>query len=65
MAKLSALNAFPDELPSSDLAIGSQSEEYNGENNPQGEEPWDLFLGSKFHNSLVGILILGSSTGLP
>ena len=65
MAKLSALNAFLDELPSSDLAIGSQSEEYDREKDPQGEEPWDLFLGSKFHNPLVGILILGPSTGLP
>ena len=64
MAKSPALNAFLDEL-SSDLAIGSQSEKYNIENNPQGEEPWDLFSGSKFHNPLVGILILGPSTSLP
>jgi hypothetical protein len=62
MTKLSDPNAFPDEVPSS---TRSQSEEYNGENNPQGEERWDLFLGSKFHNPPVGILLYSPLTSLP
>ena len=62
MPKLSDLNAFPDELPSS---TRSQSEEYNGENNPQGKEPWDVFLSSKFHNPPVGILLHSPLTSLP
>ncbi|OCL09548.1 hypothetical protein AOQ84DRAFT_19007 [Glonium stellatum] len=43
MAKLSNLNVLPDGLPS-DPAIGSQSDENEGDNNPQGEVPWDMYL---------------------